>query len=422
MKKLVLMAMMLVASATTFAGDSDALKAIMKTKTFAEAEQLVNSTVDQLANAQEKAKAYNHVTKLAYETFKHQVDIPQLNATNGTKEEVDEALKAEAAYTALKNSIECEKYDPQPNEKGKVKIQFREKNQSYIPEVRQEILIASQREFNANNYEKALKYAGFFITCIDEELFKTFKPGAYNIQQNMDIAAYYAFVSAYNQKDMELTGKFARIAMNSENAQIADFAFRYLMESMKGTLATPADTARYENNLIALLKEMPEKESVYASLTELYINKENYDKALKLTEERIAAYPDSVLPYAYKGSILMGQDKYDESIEAFSKISENNKNYLMAQFNIGICYWQKASKLNEELTDKKTGNISVQNAKKVQDMIRNAVEPLENVRKHDPEHEKIHQWPYRLYQVYYALKDTAKMAELEAIDPSLKSE
>jgi hypothetical protein len=92
MKKLVLMAMMLVASATTFAGDSDALKAIMKTKTFAEAEQLVNSTVDQLANAQEKAKAYNHVTKLAYETFKHQVDIPQLNATNGTKEEVDEAL------------------------------------------------------------------------------------------------------------------------------------------------------------------------------------------------------------------------------------------------------------------------------------------------------------------------------------------
>ena len=118
----------------------------------------------------------------------------------------------------------------------------------------------------------------------------------------------------------------------------------------------------------------------------------------------------------------MGQDKYDESIEAFSKISENNKNYLMAQFNIGICYWQKASKLNEELTDKKTGNISVQNAKKVQDMIRNAVEPLENVRKHDPEHEKIHQWPYRLYQVYYALKDTAKMAELEAIDPSLKSE
>ena len=34
MKKLMMMAMMLVASATAFAGDSDALKAILKAKDF----------------------------------------------------------------------------------------------------------------------------------------------------------------------------------------------------------------------------------------------------------------------------------------------------------------------------------------------------------------------------------------------------
>ena len=60
-----MMAVMLVASATAFAGDSDALKAILKAKTYAEAEQLVKSSIDQLANAQEKAKAYNKLVDLA---------------------------------------------------------------------------------------------------------------------------------------------------------------------------------------------------------------------------------------------------------------------------------------------------------------------------------------------------------------------
>ena len=40
-----MMACVLVASATAFAGDSDALKAILKAKTYAEAEALVKSSL-----------------------------------------------------------------------------------------------------------------------------------------------------------------------------------------------------------------------------------------------------------------------------------------------------------------------------------------------------------------------------------------
>ena len=41
MKKIVMMAIALMASTMTFAGDSDALKAIMKSKDYAEAAQLL---------------------------------------------------------------------------------------------------------------------------------------------------------------------------------------------------------------------------------------------------------------------------------------------------------------------------------------------------------------------------------------------
>ena len=59
MKKLMIAAMMLLTTSAAFAGDSEALKAILKAKTYAEAQELVKANLNQLANDAEKAKAYN---------------------------------------------------------------------------------------------------------------------------------------------------------------------------------------------------------------------------------------------------------------------------------------------------------------------------------------------------------------------------
>ena len=132
MKKLMMMAVMFVASATAFAGDSDALKAILKAKSYAEAEQLVKSTLDQLASPAEKAKAYNKLVDLAMEDFDAQnaiVTENQVNKTMGKEEKpIDEKLMSEMAFAALSAAAECDKYDQQPNEKGKVSPKFAKKN------------------------------------------------------------------------------------------------------------------------------------------------------------------------------------------------------------------------------------------------------------------------------------------------------
>ena len=95
---------MFVASATAFAGDSDALKAILKAKTYADAETLINSSLSSLANDAEKAKAYNKLVDLAYEVFNEQNSIVtenQVNKQMGREEKpVDQALMAEMAFNA----------------------------------------------------------------------------------------------------------------------------------------------------------------------------------------------------------------------------------------------------------------------------------------------------------------------------------
>ena len=67
MKKLMIAAMMLLTTSAAFAGDSEALKAILKAKTYAEAQELVKANLNQLANDAEKAKAYNKLVDLAME-------------------------------------------------------------------------------------------------------------------------------------------------------------------------------------------------------------------------------------------------------------------------------------------------------------------------------------------------------------------
>ena len=67
MKKLMLAAVMLLSTSAAFAGDSEPLKAILKAKTYAEAQDLIKANLDQLANDAEKAKAYNKLVDLAME-------------------------------------------------------------------------------------------------------------------------------------------------------------------------------------------------------------------------------------------------------------------------------------------------------------------------------------------------------------------
>ena len=57
MKKLLIAAMMVLSTSAAFAADSDALKAILKAKTYAEAQSLIGSSA--LANDAEKAAAYH---------------------------------------------------------------------------------------------------------------------------------------------------------------------------------------------------------------------------------------------------------------------------------------------------------------------------------------------------------------------------
>ena len=143
-----MMAMMLVASATAFAGDSDALKAILKASDYAQAQALVSSSLAQLANDAEKAKAYNKIVDLACEKFDKEEKTKLTNAAMQKNDPVDIDGMIAAGQVALSAAMECDKYDQLPNEKGKVAPKFHEKNIARTKSMRLSLLQETEKLVN----------------------------------------------------------------------------------------------------------------------------------------------------------------------------------------------------------------------------------------------------------------------------------
>ena len=125
MKKMMIAALMTVAVSTAWAGDSDALKKIMKAGTYAEAESMIKSSLSALANDAEKAKAYNKLVDLAMKGVSKEMNVITNNQMaeqlgQGKVEQYDTLSFYTSLSQAFAAAKECEKYDILPNAKGKI--------------------------------------------------------------------------------------------------------------------------------------------------------------------------------------------------------------------------------------------------------------------------------------------------------------
>ena len=308
MKKFMMMAVMFVASATAFAGDSDALKAILKAKTYAEAEALVKSTVDQLANAQEKAKAYNKLVDLAMDQFNAQSTIQtenQLAKQMGKEEKpIDEALMSEMAYNALLAAQQCDEYDQQPNEKGKVSPKFAKNNaQRLWIGPRNQLVNAGQNALSDRDNATARKYWELFALS---DAFPMFKDCDREGQKPyFGQVARFAAIFAYQDKDMQKALQLADIAM--KDPEEYENGLNLKLEVLGDGLKTREDSLNYISQLKDIYAEH-KTDGVMEKLYNMYLATGEKDTANKLLDDALAVNPDNFVALADKGLGLINDD------------------------------------------------------------------------------------------------------------------
>ena len=412
MKKLMMMAMMLVASATAFAGDSDALKAILKAKDFTEAQSLINSSLTQLTDAAEKAKAYNKLVDLAYDKFKKEDDTKTTNAVMQKNDPVDTDGMLAAGKIALEAAMECDKYDQQPNEKGKVAIKFRDKNRDRLRAVRLSLLQAGIDMANNEKNKEAFDNFDVYLQSAKSAFFEGVD-GVSKNDPNLGVAAFYGGRAAYNLEKFDKAIEYFKIGVADTAKQIHDLSFDFLLYTMRNKQKTAADSAQFITDMLSLYKEYPDAEQIYSSLSDAYISKGMNAEVIKLAEERMAKYPDSSLPHVYKAFLLMQDKKYDEAISEFAKVKEDNSPvYLNSIFNSAVCKYNKASEFNEANSDIRTGRLKPADHDKFMNMLKDAQGDFEKAKELDPEQKTV-RWQYLLHNVYTLTDQKDKAAALE---------
>ena len=410
MKKMMMMAMLTVAASQAFAQDA-LVKEAKKALGSNEFDQAAKILAPALTSAEttDKAAAWNLQCEIMQSKFAA-IQTQQVEAQvkkDGAK--FDTLGMHRAAVAAMEAALKCDEFDRQPNEKGKIKIRFRQANQQKMQNTRLALINAGLFEYNHKNNENALKNWRLYLDSANDEFFTGVDMTQDNYRSEI---AYYAGLVAYQMKDYVNAEKYAHMA--AQDPAKADEANEILLFSQKENCKTREDSLAYVATLKKYHAAKPNEERYFNLLMDYYTKPGRTAELKAWADEEIAANAENKMAWALKGEVLMSEEKWDDAVECYKKAAEIDPTFIQCVFNAGVCLYSKAAALKEKLADKKTGGLTNANADKVKAILRDALVYQEKARELDPEQERV-KWAYPLYQIYYAIGDNAKANEMEKL-------
>ena len=351
---MMMMAMMMVASATAFAGDSDALKAVMKSKNYAEAAQLLKQNIDQMANAAEKAKAYNYLVDLSMKKINKETGTimeNQVGRQMGRAESeivpYDTLGLVDAICDALNDAVECNKYDQQPDAKGKIKPKFAEKNAQRIWPVR--IHLVNEKEYFGQ-------------------------------------LAFFAGRYAYDQGDMDAARRYIAIAKNDPKEK--ENAINLELFTIRHNLKSHADSVNAINQMKAMYEADPENDAILDALNGMYDAIKDKAAQTALLDNHLAKYPNSFAALANKGLMAMTENDAVKGAEWLRKAAVAKPDNPVVYTYLGICLSSLAANSEADA--------------KAKEYYKQAIEAFDKAKELDPDKQQCN-WGYNRYQAYYGL-------------------
>lgn len=371
---------------------------------------LATSTFAQ--SAKEEADKWNNEAKKQLELFQKEQNVQTQNAVEKKNVPFDTLAMYTAAYAALDAMLKCDQYDAQPNEKGKVKIRYRQANAPIANNLRIAAIQGGEHFRLQSDYKNALTGYKLYIDSYTSPIFE----GTEFVKSDPyvgQIAYIAAFLDYQQYKNYDEAIKYAELSKkydaDSTNANNAD---EIILFAKKDRCKTPEDSLAFINEVMEMHKANLDNPR-YFNMMYTYYN-EHPDKKLGWLTEETQINPGNKMAWAYKGEMEMFDEKFDEAIASYKKAAELDPSFVQVFFNIGTCLNSKAVQLNDKLSDKKTGTITKANKEKVTAILEEAKSYLLKAKELDPDREKVN-WAYALGRIYYSLGDQANYKAMEAL-------
>lgn len=278
--------------------------------------------------SKDNPKTYMAKGRLGQEVFK--TDKPNFKAL------IENPL--EEAYAAYEKALSL---DP----KGSVKKQM-SLNSTYLS-LGNDFIAEGAAKFGEKDYIGALK----------------------SFENNIKVASSDIYVGVID------SGIYFNAGLAAYNGKIYDKAITYFQKcaDMKYEGTMPyflmyncymglKDMANAEATLKKVFSIYPDDKDVIMQLVDFYINNNKLDDAyasLKVAKDK---NPNDHTLYWAEGVIYMRQEKYDDAITALTKSIELKGDQYDTQFNLGVCYYNKAVEMFQkanEIMDAQKYNVAV---------------------------------------------------------------
>ncbi|MBR5084863.1 MAG: hypothetical protein IKX33_09710 [Prevotella sp.] len=401
MKKLMIVALMAIVATTAFAGDSPTLKSILKAKTYAEAESLLKSGLNQLASPAEKAKAYNKLVDLALDKFTKEQAIQTSNQMaeqygQGKVQQFDTLGMYNAVAQAFAAAEECEKYDVMPDAKGKVKPVFHAKNVQRLIGHRLHLINGGIFFQDKKDITNAFNLLSMYVDSHDSPLFA--EEAAKTPDENLTNMAYYAALFAYQNKDYDNVKKYANIAKADE--KLSHDAINLKNAAIQSTLQTRQDSINYVKVLEQEYAEDSSDELSFGMLLNMYTSL-GMDKEMKdAVEKKLAEDPENYTAWAVKGQTAMNEQNFDEAITCFKNAIKQQENPVVLTY-LAACLLDKGGAV-EDRQSSKGGGLPQAAKDQIRPLYEEAKGYLERAQIADPDQTQS-RWSYLLETCNYRI-------------------
>ncbi len=410
MKKIMILALVAMVATCAFAQNPEALKQIKKAKTAEDVAALIE-TNEATMTAAENAQAYNKLVDIYAKGISEAETAIQTNELQKQmgqepKEKVDMDAYYKSLEGALAAALLCDKYDAQPDDKGKVAPKFRKGNGDRLATSRPQLLNAAADAQDNDDSKKAAALYQLYVDTGTSPLFANQIAAAAAVSPNgigdpyLSEVARVASLNAFNSGDLDTAARLTDVML--QDPEKLEDAITLKIYYMSKDLYTREDSLRCLEQMKEMYAVYPNIEEVFLQLANMYGNLGQDANQLEVINKALQSNPDSFSAWALKGQVEMNAQDYDAAIadltKALSCESKDPGQRALVDTFVGFCYSQKAAQL--EIYEQQ------------KEVLKEAIPFLEAARELDPERDRCN-WAYPLYNCYYHIKGESDPATEE---------
>lgn len=318
------------------------------------------------------------------------------NETLYLKQEYDTASLFNYTKTMFDILTTLDSIESMPDEKGRVKIEYRKKHAAILDKYRPNLFFGGSYFVRKGDYAKAFDFLDEYIACKDMPMFEPYNYAANDTK--IDDAAYWATYSGYKLKDTEKTMKYAQTA-EKDTARL-----KYVIMYEADAYSLLKDESNYESTLKRGFAQYPTFPYFFPRLMDYYTAHNRLDSALSVTNQALEADADSRLFLYAKSTVLLNMGRNDECEEVTKRLIALCDTVAEPYYNIGMAILNRIVVLEQSPRE---------NKEQIRAEYRKALPYMEKFRVLSPTQSK--RWAPALYRIYLNLNMGKQFEDIDKI-------